>query len=174
MSVVDGRCHQALVDINERHILFGVFDRYRPDVVLHTVAHKHVPVLEDHPVEAARTNVLGTLNVIEASVAVGVSRFLLVSSDKAVKPSSIMGASSGWTTGADEPIAPGRHVLQPEENKASLSFAVARTGPGAGRDRQVRRPAWLERHQVEEFVHLLPKPIGTSATNSSCTCNTMG
>jgi len=93
MSVVDGRGHQALVDINDRHTLFGVFDRFRPDVVLHTAAHKHVPVLEDHPVEAARTNVFGTLNVIEASVAVGVSRFLLVSSDKAVKPSSIMGAS---------------------------------------------------------------------------------
>ncbi len=93
MSLVDGPCHQALVDINDREALFGVFERFRPDVVLHTAAHKHVPVLEDHPVEAARTNVFGTLNVIEASGAVGVSRFLLVSSDKAVKPSSIMGAS---------------------------------------------------------------------------------
>ncbi len=93
MSMVDGPCHQALVDINDRDALFRVFERYRPDVVLHTAAHKHVPVLEDHPVEAARTNVFGTLNVIEASAAVGVSRFLLVSSDKAVKPSSVMGAS---------------------------------------------------------------------------------
>ena len=70
-----------------------MFERYRPDVVLHTAAHKHVPVLEDHPVEAARTNVFGTLNVIEASAAVGVSRFVLISSDKAVRPSSVMGAS---------------------------------------------------------------------------------
>ena len=92
-SVLDGPCHQALVDINDREALFDVFERYRPNVVLHTAAHKHVPVLEDHPVEAARTNVFGTLNVIEASAAVGVNRFLLVSSDKAVRPSSIMGAS---------------------------------------------------------------------------------
>ena len=92
-SVLEGPCHQALVDINDRETLFDVFERYRPDVVLHTAAHKHVPVLEDHPVEAARTNVFGTLNVIEASAAVGVTRFLLVSSDKAVRPSSIMGAS---------------------------------------------------------------------------------
>ena len=92
-SVLEGPCHQALVDINDRETLFEVFERYRPDVVLHTAAHKHVPVLEDHPVEAARTNVFGTLNVIEASAAVGVTRFLLVSSDKAVRPSSIMGAS---------------------------------------------------------------------------------
>jgi len=93
VSMVDGPCLQALVDINDRDALFGVFERYRPDVVLHTAAHKHVPVLEDHPVEAARTNVFGTVNVIEASVAVGVDRFLLVSSDKAVQPSSVMGAS---------------------------------------------------------------------------------
>ncbi len=93
VSEIDGPCHQALVDINDRVMLFGVFERYRPDVVLHTAAHKHVPVLENHPVEAARTNVFGTLNVIEASAAVGVSRFLLVSSDKAVRPSSVMGAS---------------------------------------------------------------------------------
>ena len=92
-SVLDGPCHQALVDINDRETLFEVFERYRPDVVLHTAAHKHVPVLEDHPVEAARTNVFGTLNVIEASAAVGATRFLLISSDKAVRPSSVMGAS---------------------------------------------------------------------------------
>jgi FlaA1/EpsC-like NDP-sugar epimerase len=93
VSMLDGPCHQALVDINDRETLFEVFERYQPDVVLHTAAHKHVPVLEDHPVEAARTNVFGTLNVIEASAAVGVTRFLLVSSDKAVRPSSVMGAS---------------------------------------------------------------------------------
>jgi FlaA1/EpsC-like NDP-sugar epimerase len=93
VSMLDGPCRQALVDINDREALFEAFERYRPDVVLHTAAHKHVPVLEDHPVEAARTNVFGTLNVIEASAAAGVARFLLVSSDKAVRPSSIMGAS---------------------------------------------------------------------------------
>ena len=62
-SVLEGPCHQALVDINDREGLFEVFRRYRPHVVLHTAAYKHVPVLEDHPVEAARTNVFGTLNV---------------------------------------------------------------------------------------------------------------
>lgn len=92
-SALEGPCHQALVDINDRDALFGVFDRFRPDVVLHAAAHKHVPVLEDHPVEAARTNVFGTINVIEASAAVGVGRFLLISTDKAVLPTSVMGAS---------------------------------------------------------------------------------
>jgi FlaA1/EpsC-like NDP-sugar epimerase len=93
VTMVEGPCEQALVDINDRDTLFKVFERYRPDVVFHTAAHKHVPVLEDHPVEAAKTNVFGTLNVIEAAAAVGTARFLLISSDKAVMPSNVMGAS---------------------------------------------------------------------------------
>ncbi len=92
-SRVDGPCQQALIDINDRDALLSVFERYRPEFVFHAAAHKHVPVLEDHPVEAARTNVFGTLNVLDASSAIGVNRFLLISSDKAVLPSSVMGAS---------------------------------------------------------------------------------
>jgi FlaA1/EpsC-like NDP-sugar epimerase len=90
---LDGPCEQSLVDITDRKMLFAAFERYRPDVVLHTAAHKHVPVLEAHPVEAARTNVFGTLNVIDASAAVGVGQFVLISTDKAVWPSNVMGAS---------------------------------------------------------------------------------
>jgi FlaA1/EpsC-like NDP-sugar epimerase len=92
-ALVDGPCEQALIDITDRRALFDAFAHYRPDVVLHTAAHKHVPVLEAHPVEAARTNVFGTLNVIEASISVGVRQFVLISSDKAVWPSNVMGAS---------------------------------------------------------------------------------
>lgn len=88
-----GECLQALVDIADRQAVFEAFERYRPDVVFHAAAHKHVPVLENHPVEAAITNVFGTLNVVEASAAVGVTRFVLISSDKAVWPSNVMGAS---------------------------------------------------------------------------------
>jgi len=90
---LDGPCEQSLVDITDRRMLFAAFEQYRPDVVLHTAAHKHVPVLEAHPVEAARTNVFGTRNVIDASAAVGVTQFVLISSDKAVWPSNVMGAS---------------------------------------------------------------------------------
>jgi FlaA1/EpsC-like NDP-sugar epimerase len=92
-ATLDGPCQQALIDITDRDTLFAAFEQYRPDVVLHTAGHKHVPVLEGHPVEAARTNVFGTLNVIEASAAIGVGRFVLISTDKAVWPSNVMGAS---------------------------------------------------------------------------------
>jgi FlaA1/EpsC-like NDP-sugar epimerase len=90
---LDGPCAQSLVDITDRNALFAAFEQYRPDVVLHAAAHKHVPLLEAHPVEAARTNVFGTLNVIDASAAVGVGQFVLISTDKAVWPSNVMGAS---------------------------------------------------------------------------------
>ena len=69
------------------------FEQYRPEVVFHAAAHKHVPVLEQHPLEAAKTNVLGTLNVVDAAAVVGATRFVQISTDKAVRPSSVMGAS---------------------------------------------------------------------------------
>ena len=86
-------CEQALVDINDRSAVMDVFEKFRPEVVFHAAAHKHVPVLEHHPIEAARTNVFGTLNVVEAAVKVGSQRFVQISTDKAVRPSSVMGAS---------------------------------------------------------------------------------
>jgi FlaA1/EpsC-like NDP-sugar epimerase len=86
-------CEQVLVDITEQSAVFEVFERFRPEVVFHAAAHKHVPVLESHPIEAARTNVFGTVNVVDAAIEVGTQRFVQISTDKAVRPSSVMGAS---------------------------------------------------------------------------------
>jgi FlaA1/EpsC-like NDP-sugar epimerase len=86
-------CEQALVDITDRSAVVEAFERFRPEVVFHAAAHKHVPVLEQHPVEAASTNVFGTVNVVMAANSVGVQRFVQISSDKAVRPSSVMGAT---------------------------------------------------------------------------------
>lgn len=84
---------QVLADIRDRDLLAHVFATHRPEVVFHAAAHKHVPLLEDHPCEAAATNVLGTANVLEAAERVGVERLVFISTDKAVMPSSVMGAS---------------------------------------------------------------------------------
>ncbi|MGD0391951.1 MAG: nucleoside-diphosphate sugar epimerase/dehydratase [Acidimicrobiales bacterium] len=92
-ATVAVQCEQALVDINDRLAVIDAFERFCPDVVFHAAAHKHVPVLEHHPIEAATTNVFGTLNVVEAAVRVGAQRFVQISTDKAVRPSSVMGAS---------------------------------------------------------------------------------
>jgi FlaA1/EpsC-like NDP-sugar epimerase len=84
---------QVLADIRDRGVILDVFRKYRPDVVFHAAAHKHVPLLEDHPCEAIATNIVGTRSVVDAAVAVGVERFVFISTDKAVRPSSVMGAS---------------------------------------------------------------------------------
>lgn len=85
-----------LCDIRDLDHLREVFSREAPDVVYHAAAFKHVPMMEAHPLEAARTNVLGTRNVVEMAREVGVKRFLHVSTDKAVQPESVMGASKAW------------------------------------------------------------------------------
>jgi FlaA1/EpsC-like NDP-sugar epimerase len=84
---------QVLADIRDRGVVLDVFRRHRPDVVFHAAAHKHVPLLEDHPCEAVATNIVGTRSVVDAAVAVEVERFVFISTDKAVRPSSVMGAS---------------------------------------------------------------------------------
>ncbi len=81
----------AICDIRDAEKLDAVFAAHRPDVVLHAAAYKHVPLMEIAPEEAVKTNVLGTLQVIEACEKHGVERFVLISTDKAVAPANVMG-----------------------------------------------------------------------------------
>ena len=84
---------ECLCDICDRGRVARVWAEHRPDVVIHAAAHKHVPMLERNPTEALRNNVLGTRNVADASCESGVGEFVMISTDKAVNPSSVMGAS---------------------------------------------------------------------------------
>lgn len=79
--------------VRDRRRVMQVFDRYRPDVVCHAAAHKHVPLMEDSPFEAIKNNVFGTYNVAQAADLYGTRRFILISTDKAVNPTNVMGAS---------------------------------------------------------------------------------
>jgi FlaA1/EpsC-like NDP-sugar epimerase/lipopolysaccharide/colanic/teichoic acid biosynthesis glycosyltransferase len=84
----------ALVaDINDRSRMRRIFAAYRPDIVLHAAAHKHVPMMEYNSTEAIKNNVLGTQLLGELAGQLGVEAFVLISTDKAVRPSSVMGAS---------------------------------------------------------------------------------
>jgi len=82
-----------LGDIRDKTLLQRVFSSFNPDVVFHAAAYKHVPMQEDHPWEAILTNIQGTLNLIDSSEEYNVNRFVLVSTDKAVNPTNIMGAT---------------------------------------------------------------------------------
>jgi len=83
----------AVADVRDRARLMMLFDRFRPKVVFHAAAHKHVPLMENNPEEAISNNILGTRNIVDASLAVRVGRLVMISTDKAVSPSSLMGAS---------------------------------------------------------------------------------
>jgi FlaA1/EpsC-like NDP-sugar epimerase len=90
---IDGESVSLLADIRDEATIRALFDQWLPEVVFHAAAHKHVPLLESHPCEAAATNVVGTWNVTQAAAAIGVRHLVFISTDKAVRPSSVMGAS---------------------------------------------------------------------------------
>ncbi len=87
------KIRSVLADVRNLEALEKVFVNYKPDVVYHAAAYKHVPLMEENPSQALYTNVLGTKNLADLSIKYHVERFVMVSTDKAVNPSSVMGAS---------------------------------------------------------------------------------
>ena len=82
-----------VADISDKKRMAEVFDIYQPEKVFHAAAYKHVPLMEENPYEALKTNVMGTQIIADLSVKFGVDRFVMISTDKAVNPTNIMGAS---------------------------------------------------------------------------------
>ena len=95
-----------------------VIDRYRPELIFHAAAHKHVPLMEDSPNEAIKNNVFGTYKVARAAAKYGVRRFVLISTDKAVNPTNIMGASKRLC----------EMVIQMMDRQSSTEFVAVRFG----------------------------------------------
>src|SRR5690625_493918 len=83
----------AIGDIRDKGRMFELIDTYQPAIIYHAAAHKHVPLMEDNPHEAVKNNIIGTKNVAEVANDLGVDTFVLVSTDKAVNPTNVMGAS---------------------------------------------------------------------------------
>ena len=96
----------------------SIFKTYRPDIVYHAAAHKHVPLMEDSPNEAVKNNVFGTLKVVSAADKYGVSRFVLISSDKAVNPTNVMGATKRIC----------EMIIQTFNNRSKTEFVAVRFG----------------------------------------------
>jgi FlaA1/EpsC-like NDP-sugar epimerase len=110
-----------LVDVKDRRALRReVFEKYRPTVVFHAAAYKHVPLMETHPLESVRNNVVGTRTLAELSAEFDVGRFVLISTDKAVNPKTVMGQSKALCEWIVESFGHRRDV--------ATSFAAVRFG----------------------------------------------
>ena len=104
--------------VRNTHRINQVFEQYRPEIVYHAAAHKHVPLMEDSPNEAIKNNVMGTWKTAQAADKYGVSRFVLISTDKAVNPTNIMGASKRLC----------EMVVQMMNNQSKTEFVAVRFG----------------------------------------------
>ena len=89
----DNRILSVIGDVRNKQRVESQVKQYRPDIIFHAAAYKHVPLMEEYPCEAVRANVLGTQNVADVAVDCGVEKFIMISTDKAVHPSSVMGAT---------------------------------------------------------------------------------
>ncbi|WP_425806316.1 polysaccharide biosynthesis protein [Desulfitobacterium sp. Sab5] len=107
-----------IVDIKDRDKIQLIFERYRPGVVFHAAAHKHVPLMEKNPEEALKNNIVGSYNLAEAADAVHVKTFVLISTDKAVNPTSVMGATKRVT----------EMIIQTMDKRSKTKFVAVRFG----------------------------------------------
>lgn len=107
-----------ITSIRDKKALFDVFNLEKPDVVYHAAAHKHVPLMETRPMEAIKNNVFGTNNVIQTCIETKVKRFIMISTDKAVNPTNVMGATKRMT----------EMILQANGNNGVTKMAAVRFG----------------------------------------------
>lgn len=128
-----------LADVTDREYMHKIIKKYRPETVYHAAAYKHVPLVEFNPLEGLRNNVFGTLSVAEASRSNGVKNFILISTDKAVRPTNIMGASKRIA----ELIL---QAMADEQNGAGTCFSMVRFGNVLGSSGSV---VPLFKHQIK-------------------------
>ncbi|MEE1336040.1 nucleoside-diphosphate sugar epimerase/dehydratase [Methanobrevibacter sp.] len=107
-----------VANIREKERLDAIFEKYRPEIVFHAAAHKHVPLMENNPTEAIKNNVFGTYNLVNCSDEYGVKRFILISTDKAVNPTNIMGATKRLC----------EMIIQAKDKKSNTEYVAVRFG----------------------------------------------
>ena len=146
-----------IASVRDREKVNLLFDRYRPQIVFHAAAHKHVPLMEDCPDEAIKNNVFGTYNVALAASAYGAEKFILISTDKAVNPTNVMGASKRLC----------EMVMQGMQGQSSTRYVAVRFGNVLGSNgsviplfkRQIARggPITLTDRRIIRYFMTIPE-----------------
>ncbi|MFP8782874.1 polysaccharide biosynthesis protein [Planococcus plakortidis] len=108
----------VIADVQDRERIMAIMEEYKPDVVYHAAAHKHVPLMEGNPMEAVKNNIFGTKNVADAAHISGVKNFVMVSTDKAVNPPNVMGATKRFA----------EMLVQNLAKRSETKFAAVRFG----------------------------------------------
>lgn len=149
----------VVADVRDAVAMERVFAEFRPTVVFHAAAHKHVPLMQRNPYEAIRNNILGTLNVGELAVRYGVKKFILISTDKAVKPSSVMGATKRVC----------EKIVAALANASETEFAAVRFGNVLGSrgslipmlKAQIKRggPVRITHQEMTRFFMTIPEAV---------------
>lgn len=148
-----------IASIREIQALDEIMREYKPDVVFHAAAHKHVPLMETRPQEAIKNNVIGTKNVIDVAIKNNVSRFVLISTDKAVNPTNIMGATKRIT----------ELILQSRANNGVTQLGAVRFGNVLGSNgsvipifkEQIKNggPVTLTHKEVIRYFMTIPEAV---------------
>ena len=152
---------EALVgSVRDKKRLKKVFEQYRPELVFHAAAHKHVPLMEKSPLEAIKNNVFGTYNVVNCSDEFKVKRFVLISTDKAVNPTNIMGASKRLC----------EMIIQAKNKVSKTEFMAVRFGNVLGSNgsvvplfkKQIAEggPVTVTHKEITRFFMTIPEAVG--------------
>ena len=151
--------HPVIGDVGDTACLSAVMEQHRPEIVFHAAAHKHVPLMEESPCEAIKNNVRGTRLLAQAAEFYGVDRFIFISTDKAVNPTSVMGASKRLAEMA----------IQTQALGSGTSFAVVRFGNVLGSNgsvvprflEQIRKggPVTVTHPDMRRFFMLIPEAV---------------
>ena len=141
-----------------------IFAKYRPDVVYHAAAHKHVPLMENSPNEAIKNNCLGTLNLVKASDKYSVKRFVMISTDKAVRPTNVMGATKRIC----------EMIIQTYNRRSDTEFVAVRFGNVLGSNgsviplflKQIEAggPVTLTHREITRFFMTIPEAVSLVLT----------
>jgi FlaA1/EpsC-like NDP-sugar epimerase len=151
--------YPVIGDVTDAARLAEVMRESRPEIVFHAAAHKHVPLMEEHPCEAIKNNVRGTRLMAQAADEYGVDRFILISTDKAVNPTNVMGASKRLA----------ELIVQSQARGSSTSFCIVRFGNVLGSNGsvvprfldQIKKggPVTITHPEIRRFFMLIPEAV---------------